>query len=1012
MPRLLLPEELQHKTKLELGLPTAFALPKERSENDGDGGVGGGEICSFVELALLPSPQAPAASELLLAEVDEEIMNNINDDEGPQIEALLLEEVVLGEEAQKKRKKEKKPHDGDGDCTIPSLLLLLPAVPTPSAKACDHETSFASLARSALLQTAMLPSRPKPTLVELAAVDYDEGDSEALSSSSSSSSVVVALIEAPALPPLGAAASRARLRSRALGGVVEPVLSSLLAPAMPLEEGDAKYSSSLLIPPGAPTLAALAAEELRGGPRATTLLLPPPPPPATAAAAASSSSSSKTTLQSLKTRLGFSAVLSSLRPARAALARLELRLRWDITPPGAAKRLSRPQRVVVASAAAASDVATPAAPARPKAASERDGSGMHLLEELANTPPPAARRAASLPSSPPLPLPQQQQQQGGWKGATGIFAAADGTENQREQRLVPHANRRTSSPRANRPTPMAKDVEFFARTTAAAAAAAAGAAQGVFALAAASPVQLPRPRPPPETVSVPLTEAVARALRALAEDEVSCLNAASSASAGSAGGAGASSISALLAETEKTDLSLFDHASATAAAASASRDPAARRAGVSHALAAAAMARRLSCDAARYGCPAASVRLEGALRAVPALRRMLPRGIDAITIAAAAAEAGEIAGSISLLLHPLSAALRDALRVEAALSASSRVLVLSEAAGFLPLIHAAAAARVPATQIGGKGGGEIGSGSKSSSPLGVTAAVAAAARDGACVLVDREALFSATAPEGKGEGEGKYSNSCSSSSPWPLLFARGRFTCVIDFAPFAGDGAAAAAASEAALAAAPAWTRRVVLRMREEDLVAATKRSEEEEGEVELEAEEQQPRQQQAALPPPPLLLRFQQQQQPLAPLLQPHYRNNQLKEDELLTTGPWDTDAALAADEEEEEVGFAGRGRWAAAPVANVQQQQHWRQEAPAPPAAAPWQRYAGALYPVDEQRQQSPPIQLQFEGRGGGFDDSLELSPPLPSGGGSGGGGGEGEDPLLSPLLRLSAPPEQARE
>ena len=156
--------------------------------------------------------------------------------------------------------------------------------------------------------------------------------------------------------------------------------------------------------------------------------------------------------------------------------------------------------------------------------------------------------------------------------------------------------------------------------------------------------------------------------------------------------------------------------------------------------------------------------------------------------------------------NPLSAALRDALRTEVALSASARVLVLTEAAGFLPLIHAAASARVPETQVGGKsgnGGKNNNNNSSSPSSFDVAAAAAGAKRDGACVLVDREALCPTTTVETAAEEERRRKRrERQRRLLWSLLFARGRFTCDVDFALLAGYGSAAA--SQAAFAAAPA----------------------------------------------------------------------------------------------------------------------------------------------------------------------------------------------------------------
>ena len=189
LPSVLFSGELKRETKLELGLPTVSALrkkKKEREEEENDAYEG--EACRsfFVDLALLPSPPAPAPPSALQEGEDDKG----NDGEGPRVEALLLEEAVLGEEAKKKKR---NPDDvggggeggggGSGSGAIPALLLLLPAVPPPCAA--PKEPFFASIARSAILWTSPLPTRPKPALVDVAAAEYGHGDGGAPSSSSS-----------------------------------------------------------------------------------------------------------------------------------------------------------------------------------------------------------------------------------------------------------------------------------------------------------------------------------------------------------------------------------------------------------------------------------------------------------------------------------------------------------------------------------------------------------------------------------------------------------------------------------------------------------------------------------------------------------------------------------------------------------------------------------------------------------------------------------------------------------
>ena len=307
-------EELTRETKLDLGLPTAFALQKKKSEREEEEEESDDDDddCSFVDLALLPSPPPPAPPSAHQEENDDD---EIDDEEGAPVEVRFLEEAVLGEEA--KKKKRSNFLDG-GNATIPELLPLLPAVPAP-AEARD-EPSFASIARAAIFWTKPLPPRPKPALVDVAAVEYDGPESGAAlfsSSSAAAAAVVLLSLEAPALAPLGAAASRERLRRRALGGVVEPVLASLLAPAMPLE-GEEEHQGRafpLLLPPGAPTLAELATEELRRGPGAALLLPPPPPSPAPGEAAGKQQQK-----QRLEQSLRVSALLGALRPSRTPLA--------------------------------------------------------------------------------------------------------------------------------------------------------------------------------------------------------------------------------------------------------------------------------------------------------------------------------------------------------------------------------------------------------------------------------------------------------------------------------------------------------------------------------------------------------------------------------------------------------------------------------------------------------------------------------------------------------------------
>ena len=283
--------------------------------------------------------------------------------------------------------------------------------------------------------------------------------------------------------------------------------------------------------------------------------------------------------------------------------------------------------------------------------------------------------------------------------------------------------------------------------------------------------RLPPRRPPPRSTAVPR-----------APPDVICVDVPPSVElvlADLAAGAEAAARSASSLNAPPLPGSLLDHAAATAAARTAPR-------GATDATVAIALARRLAADVVRYGAAVAATRAAAAARAAPRAARFLAPALQRL----------QTAGNDDVdTSSPVSAAVRDLLRAEAALTPGARIVLIAERAAFPDLIHAASVARVASRQV----------------------------TDDADESTWRELL-----PEG---GAALVDRARAAVVPRSVLAT---LAAIIDVAPPAGDGGVTAE-SAALLTYAPPGVRRVVVRVCGVERAAARA------------VERQQP----SALPPP-----------------------------------------------------------------------------------------------------------------------------------------------------------------